>query len=85
MRSRNSDAKPCQVMGDTAASSCALDSDYEVSSVGKLERGWQMLRGVRTTWLRVDDQGSFVLQGEAAACAGNRRLRRIAAFCPPSK
>lgn len=43
-----------------------------------------MLRGVRTTWLRVDDQGSFVLQGEAAACAGNRRLRRIAALCPPT-
>ena len=43
-----------------------------------------MLRDVRTTWLRVDDQGSFVLQGEAAACAGNRRLRRIAALCPPT-
>ena len=79
-------------MGDTAASSaCALDSDYEVSHLAVLgkklktrkERGGQMLRGVRTTWLRVDDQGSFVLQGEAAACAGKRRLRRIAALCPP--
>ena len=39
-------------------------------------------RGVRTTWLRVDDQGSFVLQGE-----GGRSLCRHRAglqhFAPP--
>jgi len=74
VRSRNSDAKPCQVMGDTAASSCALDSDYEtdeeqlvhVSVSGILQEDLSLLPRDQISFLDIASARPLVTIGSQA-------------------